>query len=144
MVTGVTASVEPPIDIAAQAKGAKKVVIATVTDVESLFDTNDYGDRLIVSRVSYRVDETMKGPRETTGVVTVEGGSVGDLTLKVSDMPVMTKGDRAVLFLDDSAKGGQVPHGRGKGLLKIDGSNHVTGTTLTLDEVRAAVQEAVR
>jgi hypothetical protein len=69
---------------------------------------------------------------------------VGDLTLKVSDMPVMTTGDRAVLFLDDSAKGGHVPHGRGKGLLKVDGSNHVTGTTLTLDEVRAAVQEAVR
>ena len=60
-----TASAQMPDDVGERAKGAKKVVVATVTDVESEFGENDYGDRLILSRVSMRVDETMKGRTRT-------------------------------------------------------------------------------
>jgi hypothetical protein len=137
-----SASTDSPTEIAAHAKESKKVVVATVTDVQSSFDDNEFGERLIVSTVSYRVDETMKGPRDASGVVTVEGGTVGDLTLSVSDMPRMVKGDRAVLFLNDSPKGGHIPHGRGHGLLKLDSNDRVNGTTLTLDDIRAAVKGA--
>ena len=55
-----------------------------------------------------------------TSSVTIEGGTVGDLTLEVSDMPVMEEGDRAVVFLEDSKKGGYVPHRRGSGVMKVD------------------------
>lgn len=134
------AATDSPAEVSEHAKGAKKVVVATVTEVESSFDVNDYGDRLIVSAVSFQVDETLKGNRDAGGVVTVEGGTVGDLTLSVSDMPRMVKGDRAVLFLNDSPKGGHVPHGRGHGLLKLDGDDRVPGTPLTLDDIRAAVK----
>ena len=137
-----SASTEPPVDIPAAARAAKKVVVATVTNVESEFDVNEYGDRLIVSHVSYRVEETLKGPSEPAGVVTLEGGSIGDLTLSVSDMPRMTRGERAVLFTQDSVQGRPVPHGRGRGVMKLDASDRVIGTTLTLDDVRAAVKGA--
>ena len=138
----VWASVGPPVDVAAQAKGANKVVVATVTDVQSAFGENDFGDRLILSQVTFRVDETMKGPQAGSVVVTVEGGSVGDLTLEVSDMPTMEKGQRAVLFLTSSRSGGDVPYRRGAGVLRLDGDDRVPGTDLTLEEIRAAVKAA--
>jgi len=69
----VWASVDSPVDVGAQAKGANKVVVATVTDVQSAFGENDFGDRLILSQVTFRVDETMKGPQAGSVVVTVEG-----------------------------------------------------------------------
>jgi len=137
----VSASTGPEVDIATRAKGAKKVVVVTVVDVQSTFDVNEYGDRLIVSHAFLQVDETMKGPWEQTVTVTVEGGTVGDLTLKVSDLPMMVKGDRAVMFLDESKRGGYVPHGRGLGVLKLDSSDRVAGTSLTLDEIRNTVAQ---
>jgi hypothetical protein len=139
----VSASIGPDVDIATRAKGAKKVVVATVVDVQSTFDINEYGDRLIVSHALLQVDETMRGTREEAATVTVEGGTVGDLTLKVSDMPMMVKGDRAVMFLDESTRGGYVPHGRGQGVLKLDSGNRVAGTSLTLDEIRSIVAQGV-
>ena len=138
----VWASVDSPVDVGAQAKGANKVVVATVTDVQSAFGENDFGDRLILSQVTFRVDETMKGPQAGSVVVTVEGGSVGDLTLEVSDMPTMEKGQRAVLFLTSSRSGGDVPYRRGAGVLRLDGDDRVPGTDLTLEEIRAAVKAA--
>src|SRR5687768_3370080 len=101
-VVAVSASVESKVDVKERANGAKKVVLATVSDVESEFGQNDFGDSVILSRVALRVEETMKGPHEATLAVTIEGGTVGDLTLEVSDMPKMETGDRAVLFLEDS------------------------------------------
>jgi hypothetical protein len=136
-----SASVGPEVDIATRAKGAKNVVVVTVVDMQSTFDVNEYGDRLIVSHALLQVDETMKGAREQVVTVTVEGGTVGDLTLEVSDMPMMVKGDRAVMFLDASNRGGYVPHGRGLGVLKLDSGNRVAGTSLTLDEIRNIVAQ---
>jgi hypothetical protein len=112
-----------------QARGAKKVVVGTVTNVTSTFDVNAYGDRLIVSNAQLHVDETLKGPKEPAVTFTVEGGTVGELSLSVSDMPVMEVGERAVVFLDDTNRGGHVPHGRGYGVLKLNANNQVDGTT---------------
>jgi len=42
---------------------------------------------LIVSTVVLDVVETLKGPAAPTLNVSVEGGTVGDLTLTVSDLP---------------------------------------------------------
>jgi len=116
------------------------VVLATVTDVESEFGENAYGDRLILSQVRMQVNETMKGAHEGSLVVTLEGGTVGDLTLDVSDMPTMEKGERAVLFLSSTPGGSYVPSGRGAGVVKVDDDDRVVGENLTIDDVRAAVK----
>ena|SRR5688572_28546529 len=142
-VATVSASTDPPVNVGAQAKGARKVVFATVTDVRAAFGVNDFGDQLILSHVTFRLDETMKGLHEATVVVTLEGGTVGDLTLDVSDMPKMEKAQRAVLFLTNSAAGGVVPHGRGAGVMTLDDDDRVVGTNLTVDDVRAGVKAAL-
>jgi hypothetical protein len=132
----------PPPDVAARSKGADEVVVARVVDVTSRFDTNESGDQLIVSDVALQVEETLKGKPAATNFVTVEGGSVGDITLDVSDMPSMQKNDRAVLFLKHTPAGSHVPWGRGNGVLKLDETNHVEGSNATLEDVKAAIRNA--
>jgi hypothetical protein len=137
-----SAEVSQP-DLSTLSRGARRVVVATVMQVEPVFASNEFGDQLIVSRTHLRVDEVLKPgkPTEETQevVMELEGGTIGDLTLTVSDLPVLERGERAVIFLHQNSRGAVVPHERGHGILKLDASNHVDGTGLTLAEVRRAV-----
>ena len=135
------AAVGPPTNVEATAKKAKKVVVATVTDVDSSFATNRFGDQLIVSRVTVNVEETLKGQHADVVALTVEGGTVGDLTLRVSDLPQFRRGERAVLFLDGDFNDHQ-PTDRGDGVLKLDSAENVLGTTVSLDTIRRSVRAA--
>ncbi len=135
----------PPADLASLSRGADRVIVATVTRVEPVFQANEFGDQLIVSRTHLRVDTVLKGGRpsdEQAVVLEVEGGTIGDLTLDVSDLPSMERGERAVVFLKRNSRGANVPHGRGDGILKLDSSDRVKGTQLTLSAVRQAVERA--
>lgn len=120
------------------------MVVAKVVNVESRFDINGFGDQVILSDTTVEIEESLKGPRVPSLVVTVEGGTVGDVTLEVSDMASLEPGDRAVLFLDEAAPGlgTYLPRGRGQGILKLDSTDHIVDTPLTLDDVRRAVREA--
>jgi hypothetical protein len=129
-------------DVGTRARGAGRVVVGTVVNVQSHFDVNQFGDQLIVSETEFQVDETLKGAHLPGVTVRLEGGTVGDLTLDVSDMPSMKKGERAVMFFNQTPAGGHVPWGRGNGVLKVDSSNHIEGTNVTLDEVKRLVGAA--
>ena len=132
----------PPEDIAARARGAGRVVVARVVDVRAQFETNQFGDQLIVSHAVLEVLETWKGGPEPMLNVAVEGGTVGDLTLKVSDLPSLRAGERAVFFLD-AGRGDHTPHGRGHGILKLNDGDEVSDSTLSLDDVRRSVRGAL-
>ena len=137
----VHAEVGPPTDLAAHSRAAGKVVVARIASVHSAFASNRFGDQLIVSNAVLEVLETLKGAPQAVTTVTVEGGTVGDLTLKVSDMQMLKEGERAVFFLDADGNG-QVPHGRGRGILKLDDADNVKGSTITLKQVKDAVRGA--
>jgi hypothetical protein len=67
---------------------------------QAAFEKNEFGDELIVSHAVVEVDQNLKGSAPTAFVdVDVEGGTVGELTLKVSDLPSVERGDRGVFFL---------------------------------------------
>lgn len=136
--------IRPPVDLAAHAKGAARVIVATVVSVESRFDVNAFGDQVIISDAAVDVEEVLKGSRLASLTVTVEGGTVGDVTLEVSDVPALQRDDRVVFFLNDAPPGALTysPYRRGLGILKLDSSDRIAGTTLTLDDVRRAVQAA--
>jgi hypothetical protein len=134
----------PSVDVGMRAREAAHVVVGTVVDVTSRFDTNEYGDRLIYSDVLVDVSETLKGTPTNVLTVTVEGGEVGTLALHVSDFPVMRRGDRMLCFLDRSRRGEWVPHRRGLGILKMDASGRMQDGQVTLSELRAIVQNALR
>jgi len=135
----VYADIGPPTDVPSRARGAQRVVVGRVIDVLAQFQTNKYGDQLIVSNVLLEISETLKGAPASMLRMSVEGGTVADLTLKVSDMPALHSGDRGVFFLDGDANGMHIPHDRGRGVLKLAPTDRVEGTLVTLDDIRQLV-----
>jgi len=131
-----TAVQTPAVPLAERTRGAELVVVGRVASVAPGWQVNEFGDRLIVSVVRVVVNETLKGQALATLDVEVEGGTIGEVTLHVSDETSFSPGERAVFYLKRTARGTFVPHLRGDGLLKLDASNRVAGSSLTLEEIR--------
>jgi len=130
----------PPQTVAERTRGAERIVVGRVASVAPVWQVNEFGDRLIVSVVRVVVSETLKGQARPTLDVEVEGGTIGDLTLRVSDQTSFSPGERAVFYLRGTARGTFVPHLRAESLLKLDASNRVSGSSLTLEQIRSEVQ----
>ena len=117
--------------------GAQRVVVASARSVDAHWRENTYGDRLIVSRVLLDVEETLKGSATGNAIwMDLDGGTLDGFTLRVSDLPDVRPGERAVFFLDQDANGVAMPHLRGQGILKLNQDNIVTGSSLRLDVIR--------
>ena len=134
-----TISAQAPVSLAERARGAERVVVGRVASVAPRWQVNEFGDRLIVSLLRVTVSETLKGDQAPAADVEVEGGTIGQLTLHVSDQIQLAAGDRATFFLKRNARGAFVPHLRGQGLIRLDASNRVPGSSLTLDVIRREV-----
>lgn len=134
--TGAAAQDFVPVPLAERASGADHVLVGRVTAVDPQWQVNDFGDRLIVSVVRIAVSETLKGGTGTSVEVDIEGGTIGDITLNVSDQVIMRPGERAVFYLDRSPRGRIVPHLRGQGVIKLDAAGRVPDSSLTLDTIR--------
>lgn len=130
--------------LADRARGASLIVIAQVIEVNPRFGTNAAGDRLIFSDVLLEVSETLKGTPASLVTVTVEGGQIGDLSLEVSDMPAIKRGDRGIYFLQPGRSGEWLPYQRGAGILKTDAANRVEKTSLSVAQVRTLVRNALK
>jgi hypothetical protein len=131
-------------DVPSQVKQAEHVVVGKIISVVPTFETNSFGDRLIISHATVEVEESLKGSAAQVMAVDVEGGTVGGVTLRVSDMPSIAAGERAVWFLRESRPGVHVPHDRGWSILKLDRSNRIQGTNLSLEDVKRSVREGQR
>ena len=129
-----------PVD--ERTRGSDQVVVGRVSAVTPVWRNNDFGDRLIISIVHVSVEETLKGASQQSMDVEVEGGTIGSLTLRVSDLETFTPGERAVFYLTHSRRGTLVPHLRGLGLQKIDQAGRIRGSNATLDQVRREVRAA--
>lgn len=127
-----------------RARGATRVVVATVADVSARFGTNAAGDRLIYSDVVLEVAQTLKGPAESLVTMTVEGGTIGDLSLEVSDLPPMKRGERGLYFLQPGRSGEWVPHRRGAGIMKLGAGDRFERSSLSLADAEAAVRRALK
>lgn len=78
---------------------AGQIVIGDVVEVTSDWDDTH---ELIKSRIVVSVDHYLVGEGGGTEVLEMSGGTVGDVTLHVSVLPVFEVGDHLVLFLGDS------------------------------------------
>jgi len=126
---------QPPPTIPERARGAERVVVATVANTTARYERNRFGDELIVTYAQLAVEEAIKGS-QGPAVLAIEGGTVNGMTMRVSDLPAMSTGERAVFFLTPRPDGSYTPHLRGQGVLKIDRANRVQGSSLTVDEIR--------
>jgi hypothetical protein len=126
-----------PLDM--RVSGAQRVVVATARTVNASWRENQFGDRIIVSRILLDVEENLKGGATQTVWMELAGGTLDGRTLRVSDVPEFKPGERAVLMLDQTDTGVYLPHLRGQGILKLDDSDVVQGTSTRLDDIRRAV-----
>lgn len=132
------------VPAAERASGAERVLVGHVLSVTPVWRDNDFGDHLIISIAHIAVDETLKGPSQSAVDVEIEGGTIGTLTLRVSDLEPFVPGDRAVFYLQHNRRGSLVPHRRGLGLQKLDRDGRVAGSAVTLDQVRRDVRAGGR
>ena len=132
------ASESRSVPVAERIQGADTVVVATAASVNATWRENAFGDRLIVSRVVLHVEETLKGARTPTVSMDVEGGTLDGFTLRVSSLPALAPGERAVFFLKAAGGGVYRSHLQGQGILKLDDQDQVKGSSLRLDEIRRA------
>jgi len=130
---------EVPLD--ERVRGAERIIAGHVMMVKSEFTTNEFGDRLIVTRTRVVVSEVLKGRvTSSTMEVDLEGGTVGQLRLQVSDMPEVRPGDHVVLMLRESPMGRQVPSMRGQGVFKFNRQGRDDEQGITLEDIRAAAK----
>jgi hypothetical protein len=65
------------------------------------------------------------------------------VTMDVSSLPPVSRGDRAVFFLERNQHTGRlVPHLQGLGILMLDSNDRVKGASLDLNTIRALAASA--
>jgi hypothetical protein len=100
--TATRASAQELLSLDEMIVAAPSIVVATVESRRA--EVEYYGtSRLIITKVTLRVEQTIKGSAPQTLVVEVLGGTLGDTTLRVSHVPEFRVGDRDVLFLSNAA-----------------------------------------
>ncbi len=96
---------------------------------------------MIVTRTWLRVEESLKGRAESLLAVDVEGGTIGALSMRVSDIEPLRVGERAVVMMEPMQDGSWRPHRRGLGLLRLTSDNRVRELGLSLADVRRLAAE---
>jgi hypothetical protein len=132
-----------PATIEERATGADRVVVAAVESVTADYETNEFGDRLIVSHAKLKVQEALKGTAEPL-TLDYEGGTVDGVTMHVSSLPVLRPGERGVFFVSRGKKGEFKPHLRGQGIVKLDPQDRVPNSSLTLNDLRRMTASVAR
>jgi len=81
------------------AGSADLVVVGQVSDVKSFWSRDG---SIILSRATIYVENTIKGNQRNDLIdIIFEGGEIGNIGLKVSDMSTFRKGEKVFLFLKE-------------------------------------------
>jgi len=83
-----------PLSLQDLCTGATRIVVGQVTDLRPQWEGN-----LIVTRVQLSLESSLKGSGGDSVVFTVPGGTVGQVSLRVSEAPRFRVGERVVVFL---------------------------------------------
>ncbi len=85
------------LDLDGLVSTAQTIVVGKVRDSDTYWSADG---RLILTRHTIEVAETLKGFNDETVEITTIGGTIGDLTLYVAGMPVFEPGEDTVVFLE--------------------------------------------
>jgi hypothetical protein len=80
---------------------AQVIFQGVVTDVRSQW-IGEGAQRSIVSYVTFKVEDAMKGNPGSTYTMRMLGGTVGDQTMEVTDSPKFNVGNRDILFVENN------------------------------------------
>jgi len=98
-VTGARATTVIPPTFDQLVSEAEVIFQGTVTDVNSQW-VGEGADRHIMTYVTFKVDDALKGAPGNTYTIRMLGGTVGDETMEISDTPRFKIGNRDILFVE--------------------------------------------
>ena len=117
-----------PMTFSEMLTAADTVVVGEAIDSRSEWVTTG-ASRAIVTRVTFRLSNTLKGTSRLLLLLEFLGGTVGDIRQDVSGVPTFDIGDRAVLFVSGARAASPIV-GHMQGLFPIntapDGTDYVT------------------
>jgi hypothetical protein len=116
-------------------------VVGTVADTRPSRRRSSFGDEVIVTTAIVQVTEQLRGGAPSWLPIEVEGGTIGDITMEVSDTPILHRGDRAIFLIDRLTDGRYVPHDRGRGIARLMSDDRINDSALTLGDVRRMIAE---
>jgi hypothetical protein len=165
-LAGARATMVIPPTFAQLVTEAELIFQGNVTDSHSMW-IGQGSERTIVTDVTFQVEDVIKGAPGNSYTIRILGGTVGDETIAVSDIPKFKIGDRDILFIEHN--GSQfvplvgIMHGRfriqkgaagrdivtkdnGAALsnvekLGVDEAGAVTGPALSVTEFKAAIHQ---
>src|SRR5204862_4379570 len=94
-----TATTVERLNLDGLVKKASRIVIGKVRNSRTYWSSNG---KLILTNYTIDVQETIKGQPAPAIQVTTIGGTIGDLTLHVTGMPIFAKDENAVVFVEKS------------------------------------------
>ena len=105
------------LDLDGLVQASHTIVLGAVESSEPYWTPDG---RLILTRTTIRIGETLKGTDGRTIEITTMGGTIGDTTLHVAGMPVFFPNEEAVVFVEDTGAY-RVVVGLGQGKFSIGG-----------------------
>jgi hypothetical protein len=131
-------------DFAYRFAHADAVIVATVCKVEARWDTNRFGDQLIVTRASLCSEPggVLKGNQRSDYSLEVEGGTLDGVTLELSHLPLLHVGDRGLFLLERGDAQTYELAGDGLGYFQFDAAgqrvtDYYSTLTISMTAVRA-------
>jgi hypothetical protein len=97
LVGSVSFALEIPLAWESLTRKSDRIARGSVRNLSCKAGTNEFGDELIYTDVYIGVTDALKGDRSDF-VLTIEGGTLDDVTLTVSDAPVFKIGEEVVVF----------------------------------------------
>lgn len=82
---------------------AELIFQGTVTDISSQW-VGEGSQRHIVTFVTFKVDDQIKGDAGASYTIRMLGGTVGEQTMEVTDAPKFARGDRDILFVENNGR----------------------------------------
>ena len=80
---------------------AQAIFQGTVTDVRSQW-AGEGSQKQIVSYVTFKVEDSLKGDAGESYTIRMYGGTVGEDSMGISDAPVFKVGDRDIVFVENN------------------------------------------
>ena len=117
-----------PMSLAEMVSAADTIVVAEAIDSRAEWVTTG-SSRAIVTRMTFRVTDTLKGTQRLLLPLEFLGGTVGDVGYAVSGVPTFDIGDQAVLFVTGArAASPIVGHMQGRFPINVapNGTEYVT------------------
>ena len=135
-------AMEVPVTLEQLTHDSDRIIRGRVMSISSHKGANEFGDELIFTDVVVRADEALKGDRSQLKL-TVEGGTVGGVTLAVSDSPQFRVGEEIVIFAKkDVSTFRPTYRSQSKYTVSADGTVHPKG--MPYDEFKKKILDAIR